>query len=63
MQGDNSGGRVDYDTLKRKFIGSLDSDWSANSTGMLVCPCGKLVEDDGKCPNGHYSPLKRIGGI
>lgn len=31
-------------------------EWSV-SNGVLVCPCGHKVEDDGECPNGHESPL------
>jgi len=28
-------------------------------SGMFMCPCGTVIEDDGKCPNGHVSPLRQ----
>jgi hypothetical protein len=49
--------------LKREVIEGRDDDWTVSATGMLVCPCGELVEDDGACPDGHESPLKGMGLI
>ena len=27
---------------------------------LLECPCGKVIETDGRCPNGHVSPLRGL---
>jgi len=29
--------------------------------GLLTCPCGYQIEQDGRCPNGCVSPLIRLG--
>jgi hypothetical protein len=49
--------------LKRRVISDLDSDWTVGADGVLVCPCGHRVEDDGQCPDGHESPLRGAGMI
>lgn len=49
--------------MKRDVIRSIDSDWDVSHDGTLICPCGRRVEDDGDCPDGHVSPLKRHGMI
>lgn len=46
---------------KRELV--KDTDWTVSHDGMLVCPCGRRVEDDGQCPNGHVSPLRERGLI
>jgi len=39
------------------------TEWTTDPTGVLICPCGNRVEDDGNCPNGHESPLLSAGLI
>ena len=29
----------------------------------FVCPCGDTIEQDGKCSEGHVSPLRELGMI
>lgn len=43
-------------SLRSEFVKQLDGDWSVDM-GVLVCPCGHRIEDDGRCPNGHESPI------
>lgn len=31
--------------------------------GLLVCPHGHSIEQDGECPDGCVSPLREIGLI
>jgi hypothetical protein len=41
-------------------------DWDTDGFGMsanLICPCGIVIEQDGRCPNGHVSPLIEMGLI
>lgn len=41
-------------------------DWSTDGYGIdacLICPCGITIEQDGRCPNGHVSPLRQMGLI
>lgn len=47
--------------MKRKLVEGTD--WIVEHDGMLVCPCGHRVEDDGTCPNGHTSPMRERGLI
>lgn len=55
---------MSYTELKRQVIEDrVDEDWLVERDGMLVCPCGHRVEDDGECPEGHVSPLRRMGLI
>ena len=49
--------------MKRQFIREHFPEWSVTRTGVLECPCGSRVEDDGQCPEGHVSPLKQMGMI
>jgi hypothetical protein len=50
--------------FKREALKSLGVDeWDVSPDGVLVCPCGHRVEDDGSCPNGHESPLRGAGLI
>lgn len=37
--------------------------WESNRMGDFRCPCGHNVEKDGRCPNGHESPLLQTGMI
>lgn len=37
--------------------------WETDGFGTLICPCGFRVEPDGKCKNGHTSPLRKEGLI
>lgn len=30
-------------------------------SGLLTCPCGIDIEQDGRCPNGCVSPLRELG--
>lgn len=48
-------------SMKRAFI--ADTDWTTDGAGTFICPCGHRVEDDGRCPNGHESPLLSAGLI
>lgn len=48
---------------RKKEAGLIDEGWTVSTDGTLVCPCGRRVEDDGKCPNGHKSPLRQLGFI
>lgn len=44
----------------------LPEGWSTDGYGIdscLVCPCGIMIEQDGRCPNGHISPLRAMGLI
>lgn len=49
--------------LKEQFIRQQDGDWDVDIGGTIICPCGHRIEDDGKCPNGHKSPLLEAGMI
>jgi hypothetical protein len=40
-----------------------DDGWMENRMGDFTCPCGHNVEQDGKCPNGHKSPMLQAGMI
>lgn len=51
-------------SVKREVIKSKGySNWTVEVDGMLICPCGYRVEDDGECPEGHTSPLVKEGLI
>lgn len=39
------------------------TEWTVAPDNVLVCPCNHRVEDDGKCPEGHVSPMKTAGLI
>lgn len=46
-------------SMKEQMLKEMGyTEWSVDHMGMLVCPCGRKVEDDGECPNGHVSPLR-----
>ena len=50
--------------MKRQALEALGADeWQVSHDGVLVCPCGRRVEDDGQCPDGHVSPLRGAGMI
>jgi hypothetical protein len=52
------------DDMKLDFLESYGyDDWDTDGMGMLICPCGHRVEDDGHCPDGHTSPLLESGLI
>lgn len=39
-------------------------DWEAGYFGdTVICPCGDEIELDGRCPEGHVSPLRSAGII
>lgn len=46
-----------------KNQGYLAKGWEVTQTGDLRCPCGHKIEQDGKCPEGHKSPLLKLGLI
>jgi len=48
---------------KRELVESQDGDWMVGADGVIVCPCGHRIEDDGQCPNGHESPMRSMGLI
>lgn len=53
-----------YDDMKREMLDELGADdWTVGVRGNLRCPCGRIVEDDAECPNGHTSPLRDAGLI
>lgn len=37
-------------------------DWEGD-TETLTCPCGYVIEHDGRCPDGCVSPLRVMGMI
>lgn len=37
-------------------------EWEGDDT-TLTCPCGWVIEHDGKCPDGCVSPLRLAGLI
>lgn len=44
----------------------LPAGWSTDGYGidcLLICPCDITIEQDGRCPNGHTSPLRALGLI
>lgn len=52
------------DDMKLEFLESYGYDeWDTDGMGMLICPCGERVEDDGECSNGCRSPLLDAGMI
>lgn len=51
------------DSLKRQVLDFLGADDWTIDNGMLICPHGYRVEDDGKCPEGCVSPLLSAGMI
>jgi hypothetical protein len=51
-------------SMKEDFLSMHGyDDWSTDGLGVLICPCGNRVEDDGQCPNGHVSPMRQEGFI
>jgi len=42
-------------SMKERFLEGTD--WTTDGMGVLICPCGHRVEDDGRCPDGHESPI------
>jgi hypothetical protein len=43
-------------------MGALDVGWEYDG-GVLTCPCGYDIEDDGECPHGCLSPFLAAGLI
>lgn len=45
----------------------LPEDWEYEhgygSDGLLICPHGHTIEQDGRCPEGCVSPLVGLGFI
>lgn len=51
-------------SMKAEMLEMIGADdWRVDSRGNLRCPCERIVEDDGSCPNGHTSPLREAGMI
>lgn len=45
-----------------EFLDEIGADeWEATPMGDLICPCGDTIELDGRCPEGHESPLMEMG--
>ena len=44
-------------------LGAAQAGWEADGDDLLVCPCGHVIELDGRCPRGHVSPLRSAGLI
>ena len=47
----------------REKLAEMYDGWSVSADQMSLCPCGRLVEDDGSCPDGHESPMRQEGMI
>lgn len=46
--------------------GFAEKGWETDGFGLdscLICPCGITIEQDGRCSNGHVSPLRQLGMI
>lgn len=51
-------------SMKEEALKAVGADeWSVTTHGMLMCPHGYTVEDDGRCPEGCESPLMGAGII
>lgn len=53
-------------SMKEMFLkeSGLDKDgWTVDYAGVLICPHGHRVEDDGECPEGCKSPMLAFGII
>jgi hypothetical protein len=47
-----------------EVTGAASEGWAVHTMGdAFICPCGSFVELDGKCPEGHVSPMRRAGLI
>ena len=56
------------DDMLTTIISMLPEGWSIDDEkyGMdfnLICPHGHMIEQDGRCPDGHVSPLITMGLI
>ena len=49
--------------FKKEAAERVAGDWTLSHDGLFVCPCGRRVEDDGQCPDGHTSPMRQLGLI
>lgn len=52
--------------MKRQVLenhGYMDEGWDISPSGVLICPHGHLIEDDGECPEGCESPILEMGLI
>ena len=58
---------MDDDDLLETIRDMLPEDWDLeDGFGLdfnLICPHGYTIEQDGKCPEGCESPLRRMGLI
>ena len=48
------------DSMKREFLettGYAEKGWTTDGLGVLICPHGYRVEDDGGCAEGCDSPM------
>lgn len=56
------------DELMNELEELLPEGWEIHDPEMgmdflLECPCGDTIEQDGRCPEGHVSPLRTLGLI
>jgi len=54
------------DAMKREFLdmmGYTEKGWTTDGLGVLICPHGYRVEDDGGCHEGCSSPMVAAGII
>ncbi len=52
--------------MKKQFLeahGFAQDGWTVGLDGVLECPHGYRVEDDGECPKGCKSPMRQMGII
>lgn len=49
--------------MKRQVVQDIAPEWNVTHTGMLECPHGNRIEDDGEGPCGCESPLLQAGLI
>ena len=55
------------DDMEDLIESMLPDDWEYESgfgiDGLLICPHGHTIEQDGECPEGCVSPLRTMGLI
>ena len=52
--------------MLQEILDSIAPGWEAQDSfddSALICPCGHVIEQDGKCPEGCVSPLRAMGMI
>lgn len=54
-----------FDEIEDSIQEMLPDGWEYQGgfglSGLLTCPCGIDIEQDGQCPNGCVSPLRALG--